>query len=71
MQPDDLLITLPGLSYDEKRDRWNGFDPSTYKDVILEHEMFDIKRKQLKEPEIDGKNMKGDDDFKDNGTGEL
>lgn len=57
-------MNISGLSYDEKRDRWNGFDPDTYKDVIFEHEMFDLKRKQLKETEIDGKIVKADDEFK-------
>jgi len=36
------------LDYDGKRDRWNGFDPSTYSKVITTFEKADIERRKTK-----------------------
>ncbi len=46
-------------------------DPDLYKEVILEHEMYEVKREQVKEAELEEKNKsKIDDEFRDSGNGE-
>lgn len=52
IKPDDIVVSFDGLSYDEKRDRWNGYDPENYKEVILEHQLYEIKRREVREREV-------------------
>jgi len=42
-------------SYDGKHDRWNGYDPSQYKQVIDRHEALDNARRKKKATELDDK----------------
>jgi len=42
-------------SYDGKHDRWNGYDPSQYKQVIDRHEALDNARRKKKATELDQK----------------
>lgn len=50
--PDEKIETFE-LDYDGKRDRWNGFDPSTYARVIERYEARDeARRKYLKEQQL-------------------
>jgi len=42
-------------SYDGKHDRWNGYDPSQYKQVIDRHEALDNARRKKKASELDQK----------------
>ncbi|CAL9091340.1 unnamed protein product, partial [Musa textilis] len=67
--PDEKIETF-GLDYDGKRDRWNGYDASTYFCVIEQYEARDeARRKYLKEEQLknlEEKNNKMDD--KDSGS---
>ncbi|MQM08004.1 hypothetical protein Taro_040853 [Colocasia esculenta] len=50
--PDEKIETFE-LDYDGKRDRWNGYDPSTYARVIERYEARDeARRKFLKEEQL-------------------
>lgn len=71
LAPDDVLVAVDGLNYDAKRDRWNGFDNETYREVIEEHDMLEAKRREAREAElVESANKNFDDEFKDNGKGE-
>ncbi|RWV88278.1 hypothetical protein BHE74_00028239, partial [Ensete ventricosum] len=67
--PDEKIETFE-LDYDGKRDRWNGYDASTYFRVIEQYEARDgARRKYLKEEQLknlEEKNNKKDD--KDSGS---
>lgn len=47
LMPDEYIETLE-LDYDGKRDRWNGFQPDDYKDVIEEWEKVETERRHVK-----------------------
>jgi pre-mRNA-processing factor SLU7 len=53
--PDELVgagassKNLQNHDFDTKRDRWKGFDPNSYKDVIDRYKVIDEKRKKIKE----------------------
>ena len=47
--PDEKLVGDLPLDYDGKRDRWAGFDPSTYKAVVEEYEQVEEAKRKLKE----------------------
>jgi len=48
IKPDDIIVNIE-IDYDGKRDRWNGYNPDEYVDVIKEHELFEQeKKKKLK-----------------------
>jgi pre-mRNA-processing factor SLU7 len=44
---DDLLVEAK-LNYEGKRDRWNGYDPATYKHVIEEWNALDKERDDIR-----------------------
>ncbi|KAK6154066.1 hypothetical protein DH2020_013705 [Rehmannia glutinosa] len=62
--PDEKIETIE-LDYDGKRDRWNGYDPASYKDVIQMYESRDearnnyLKEQQLKNLEEKNGNEDG------------
>ncbi|RZC81075.1 hypothetical protein C5167_043652 [Papaver somniferum] len=70
IMPDELIETIE-LDYEGKRDRWNGFDPSTYARVIDKYEAKDearknyLKEEQLKKLEDKNNNQCGDEAVSD------
>ena len=49
---DELLQTFNG-DYDAKRDRWNGYDPASYKNIVEDYEATEAARQKAREEEID------------------
>lgn len=60
LQQDEMIREIQ-LDYDAKRDRWNGYDPDMYSDVIKEYEEYDAERKKKKQKELDENR---EDDYK-------
>nr|XP_019045664.1 pre-mRNA-splicing factor SLU7 [Kwoniella bestiolae CBS 10118]OCF24594.1 pre-mRNA-splicing factor SLU7 [Kwoniella bestiolae CBS 10118] len=50
--PDEVIQNFQS-DYDSKRDRWNGYDPSSYKNIVDEYEATEAARKKFREEEID------------------
>ncbi|EOA18098.1 hypothetical protein CARUB_v10006554mg [Capsella rubella] len=50
--PDEKIETFE-LDYDGKRDRWNGYDPSSYRHVVALYEAkYEARKKHLKEQKL-------------------
>ncbi|KAI8047374.1 Pre-mRNA splicing Prp18-interacting factor-domain-containing protein [Gilbertella persicaria] len=49
----DEIVQNVELDWDEKRDRWNGYDPREHDKVIEEYNKIEEARKQLKASELD------------------
>lgn len=60
IQADDVLQDVQ-MSWDAKRDRWNGYDPKDYKHVVEEYEAMEELKKQL-QPKTSGEDGEGDDE---------
>ena len=58
----DEIIQQVELSYEGKRDRWNGYNPSNYKAVIQDYEALEserLKRKEMtKQEKLNAKKIK-------------
>mmetsp|Transcript_136714 Transcript_136714/g.380994 ORF Transcript_136714/g.380994 Transcript_136714/m.380994 type:complete len:587 (-) Transcript_136714:205-1965(-) len=52
LMPDEYIETLE-LDWDGKRDRWNGFQPDDYKEVIDEWEKVETERRRVKAAEME------------------
>lgn len=52
IKADELIQSWEG-DYDAKRDRWNGYDPASYKTIVDDYEAMEEARKQYREQEID------------------
>jgi len=52
LMPDEYIEKLE-LDYDGKRDRWNGFQPDDYKEVIDEWEKVEMERRRVKAAEME------------------
>tara|TARA_R110002050_G_scaffold213784_1_gene350048 strand:- start:229 stop:1644 length:1416 start_codon:yes stop_codon:yes gene_type:complete len=77
IQADEIIVNLEGLTYDQKRDRWNGYDTAQHKKLMEMHEKVEAERAKKKEALALEKKAKGEvtvddsdsdsenDDFKD------
>ncbi|CAJ1328135.1 unnamed protein product [Effrenium voratum] len=52
LMPDEYIMEL-SLDYDGKRDRWNGFQPDDYKQVIEDWERIEGERRRVKAAEME------------------
>ena len=57
--PDEYLNEQPSLtlSFDGKRDRWNGYDPSTHEDVVEDYVEMEELRKRMKKEKMTKKDV--------------
>lgn len=55
IQPDEVLESLEHLeyNYDAKRDRWNGYDPTSHRAVVERYETVEEERRRLREKVLD------------------
>lgn len=51
----DEVLEQVSLSWEAKRDQWNGYDPSEYRHVIEEYEMREQVRKEQRQKKLDEK----------------
>lgn len=50
---DEVLIDSKGESWDEKRDRWAGYDSAAHKRLVIEHEALEEAQRKMREEELD------------------
>ncbi|XP_072383198.1 pre-mRNA-splicing factor Slu7 [Diabrotica undecimpunctata] len=62
--PDEFAQKNLALSFDGKRDRWSGYDPSEHKAVIEEFQKVEEAKRQLKADKLNA-NESSDDEEKD------
>jgi len=58
---DEFINEVP-LDYEGKRDRWNGYNPDSFKRIILEHEKFQEDKKKTREEAL--KNLTDEKEIK-------
>jgi len=64
IRPDEIIEAFE-LDYDAKRDRYNGYDPEMYEEVIEEGEKYEEIRKKVKMEQLQSENPEDDDEFKE------
>ena len=52
IKADEVIQNFEG-DYDAKRDRWNGYDPASYKIIVDDYEATEDARQKMREEEID------------------
>eukprot|EP00827_Trimyema_finlayi_P001886 TRINITY_DN1860_c0_g1_i2.p5 TRINITY_DN1860_c0_g1~~TRINITY_DN1860_c0_g1_i2.p5 ORF type:complete len:133 (+),score=44.72 TRINITY_DN1860_c0_g1_i2:64-462(+) len=52
IKPDELIENLK-LDYDGKRDRWNGYNPDDYQQVVDEFQQYEAERRKAKQQQLD------------------
>jgi pre-mRNA-processing factor SLU7 len=50
-KPDEYIYEVP-LDYEGKRDRWNGYDPDSYKKLVYEFKRYEEEKKRIKLEQI-------------------
>ncbi|KAF7278273.1 hypothetical protein GWI33_008629 [Rhynchophorus ferrugineus] len=60
--PDEFIQKNLSLSFDGKRDRWSGYDPSEHKSVIEEFQKVEEAKRQLKAQKLDAEGSDNDED---------
>jgi pre-mRNA-processing factor SLU7 len=48
---DEYICEVP-LDYEGKRDRWSGYNPDSFKRIMVEHERFQEEKRRVKEAEL-------------------
>lgn len=51
--PDEFAQPNLTLSYDGKRDRWNGYDPSQHKAIIEEYQKVEDAKRELRAKKLE------------------
>lgn len=60
--PDEFVQRNLSLSYDGKRDRWSGYDPSDHKEIIEEFQKVEDAKRQLRAEKLNANESCDDDD---------
>ncbi|KAF9407081.1 mRNA splicing protein [Podila epigama] len=55
---EDEVIQEVSMTFDAKRDRWNGYDTAEHKKIYEEYEQIEEARRKLKESELDKQDAK-------------
>jgi pre-mRNA-processing factor SLU7 len=57
--PDEYIQSNLEFDFDGKRDRWNGYDPSSYKHVVDDYQKLEEAKRQLKAQKIENALLEG------------
>lgn len=59
LKPDEFVHPDLTLTYDGKRDRWNGYDPREHEAVVEEYSKVEMAKRQLKAERLQDELMEG------------
>jgi len=62
---DEFIQSKLALSYDGKRDRWSGYDPSEHKSIIEEFQKVEEAKRQLRADKLNANEDTNDDDVEE------
>lgn len=58
IRPDEVVQSIDkDFSFDAKRDRWNGYDPAMYKEVVERYEALEQERLRVREEALDSRTI--------------
>ncbi|KAI4458225.1 step ii splicing factor slu7 [Holotrichia oblita] len=60
--PDEYIQAKLNLSYDGKRDRWSGYDPTEHRAIIEEYQKVEEAKRQLRADKLDAQESQDDED---------